>query len=296
MLRIRFSGEDLGRLRLARESSPWWDVVLSLRTLRGEPAHPQLSRWRQRVLDDCPDVGGIDVVAPLLTSMESDTDLQRTFAQRLPGHQRTLTAAAPVGHDQLLKRIAGYYDLAVRPYAAAISQALRTDWELHSAALFDHGVQELFAGFPPSMLHWQGSTLVGASDHHRDLELTGRGLIMIPSVFCWPHPILAAESATPILIYPASGSARAALDDHCPQPDEQDRLAGLVGPVRAQIIRSPQWPVTTAALAEHLGLARSTVSEHIRVLRRAGLVESTRRRNVVQHRLTDQGRQFRGQG
>src|SRR5690606_30268172 len=60
-----------------------------------------------------------------------------------------------------------------------------------------------------------------------------------------------------------------------PLPDT-DRLVILVGRGRAGVLRALHRPATTAALATELGLAPSTVSEHLTSLTAAGVVHRRR--------------------
>jgi hypothetical protein len=48
MLRIHFSGPDLGRLRLAPNADPLWEAVLSQHVLNDGVPHPRLASWRGR--------------------------------------------------------------------------------------------------------------------------------------------------------------------------------------------------------------------------------------------------------
>lgn len=46
MLRIHFSGPDLGRLRLAPNADPLWEAVLSQHVLNEGMPHPRFASWR----------------------------------------------------------------------------------------------------------------------------------------------------------------------------------------------------------------------------------------------------------
>jgi DNA-binding transcriptional ArsR family regulator len=64
--------------------------------------------------------------------------------------------------------------------------------------------------------------------------------------------------------------------------NDSDRLALLLGRGRAAILRSLATPSTTAGLAATLGLAPSTVSEHLSVLVEVGVAGRRRAgRHVV---------------
>jgi DNA-binding transcriptional ArsR family regulator len=302
VLKLRFTTDDLARIRLAPEPAPLWDVLMSAQVVQGRPTHPQLVRWKQRVLRRA--------------RRRKQTDLLRTVVETLGEHPQSPSVPDVVSddfHDALtdpasdaagnldtgqapdeLSQLAAYYQLAIRPHNGPVGRALRLDWELQSAELASAGLEQFFAGFAPSVLCWASDGLEVSAEHDGGVELGGRGLLMVPSVFCWPTAaVLDNHEQTPVLIYPASASARAALDEGSSTGASEDRLAALIGSVRARILSFPTWPTTTTRLAQRLGLAQSTVSDHIRALRAAGLIESTRRRNEVFHSLTDRGRLFR---
>ncbi|EME52805.1 hypothetical protein [Amycolatopsis decaplanina] len=62
MLRVHVSGEDLGRVRVAKKPDPMWETTLSLRRLqRGDGGLP-VRKWRGTVRSRFPKAAG-----PLLT-------------------------------------------------------------------------------------------------------------------------------------------------------------------------------------------------------------------------------------
>jgi DNA-binding transcriptional ArsR family regulator len=63
-------------------------------------------------------------------------------------------------------------------------------------------------------------------------------------------------------------------------------VARLLGTGRASVLVETAVPGTTGGLARRVGLAPATVSEHLAVLRDAGLVVSTRRGHEVLHQQT----------
>ncbi|WP_158791440.1 ArsR/SmtB family transcription factor, partial [Streptomyces sp. NRRL WC-3549] len=90
----------------------------------------------------------------------------------------------------------------------------------------------------------------------------------------------------PAVIYPARGVGglwtRAA--DRTP-----DSLARLLGRGRADVLCALDAPASTSALAHRLGLAPSSVSAHLSVLRGAGLLTSRRYGHQVLYERTPLG-------
>jgi DNA-binding transcriptional ArsR family regulator len=66
-------------------------------------------------------------------------------------------------------------------------------------------------------------------------------------------------------------------------------LAAVLGRTRAKAIRAIAVGCTTTEVAQVLGVATTTASEHATVLRNARLINTRRRRNVVLHTLTPLG-------
>jgi DNA-binding transcriptional ArsR family regulator len=124
-------------------------------------------------------------------------------------------------------------------------------------------------------------------DHPLDLWLEGRPLVLIPLVFESSVLVGSPSDATAIAIaYQARGaSALWAAEEGTPD----ERLELLLGQGRAAVLRALARPATTTELAARLHYAPSTVSAHLDVLARAGLVERHRVRRRVFYGLNDTG-------
>jgi DNA-binding transcriptional ArsR family regulator len=111
--------------------------------------------------------------------------------------------------------------------------------------------------------------------------------VLIPLVFA--RGVLMGESADENAValgYQARGTA--AL--FAPQETSFDgRLELLLGHGRAAVLRALDRPATTTELARRLSYAPSTVSAHLDVLARAGLLDRHRVRRSVFYGLNDTG-------
>jgi len=163
---------------------------------------------------------------------------------------------------------------------------LEADVGYQSRRLADGGLDRLFADLHPA-LHWTGDTLIrapGGDEHH---ELDGRGLLLMPSAFKWDEVVVITEPPwQPAVVYPARGlgglweparGTRAAA------------LARLLGRTRATLLTGLDEPASTTWLAHEHALAAATVSEHLAVLRDAGLVVGERHRHQIKYRRTVMG-------
>lgn len=143
--------------------------------------------------------------------------------------------------------------------------------------------EAMLSTFAP-MLHWRSPVLCADYPVDRDVHLQGRGLLLVPSYFCRRMPVaLLNENLMPVLVYPA----RAVRETAPTAPG--GRLAPLLGHTRAAVLQTLLEPRTTSELAQYAGVSLSSASEHAAVLRRAGLVISTRDRHRVRHTLTPLG-------
>jgi DNA-binding transcriptional ArsR family regulator len=118
---------------------------------------------------------------------------------------------------------------------------------------------------------------------HR-FDLAGAGIVLAPCAFTWPSLILGCCGVDqPVLIYPPRGVAELWEDTVAEQPDP---LSALVGRTRANLLAILALPSTTIQLAEHLDLSPAAVSQHLKILKDAGLVTAHRRGRMVLYQRT----------
>jgi len=120
--------------------------------------------------------------------------------------------------------------------------------------------------------------------HAMDIEVDcHRGLLLVPTVFITDRvQCVTADHWPPTIYYPATGAWW--LWD---PPAPPSVIGPLLGTRRAQILVSLVVPRTTGGVAETVKIAPATASEHLTVLREAGLVARRRLgRQVVYTRTT----------
>jgi DNA-binding transcriptional ArsR family regulator len=131
--------------------------------------------------------------------------------------------------------------------------------------VLDGGTEAMLAGFQPFMRR-AGDVLVAPYPVDRDLHLDGRGLLLVPSYFCRRTPLaLVDPSLPPVLVYPA-------WQPEVSRPAAPGRVVALLGRTRAGVLHSVRAPSTTSEIARRLLVSAATASEHLTVLRDAGLV------------------------
>ena len=125
-------------------------------------------------------------------------------------------------------------------------------------------------------------------DGHRDLA--GRGLLFVPSAFTWPRPAASIEAPwQPFLVYPARGIAAVGAGPR--------RAAGRARRAARRAAARPCSPAldaprSTTELARALELSPGSVSQHLSVLRDAGLVNAHRVGRAVLYVRSPTGEQM----
>lgn len=320
MLSIRFSGADLGRLRLAAEPDVMWETALSLHQLvNPDPFFGPWSRLARRALAGA----GLGRDAQLLTELVPPSSYFPDFLTP-PGHTTCLEtgidAALSTGKERLrdeicrlaqgarvgapgrfegiaagrpaaLRHLGGalrrYHAVTLAPYAPAAAALARGDAARHARQVLQRGSEALLYELGPQ-LRWRPPVLEVDYPVYRRLDLAGRGLLLVPSFFCHNHPIaLADPELTPVLVFPV---VRGPL--WIPRAAATSGGAGLdalVGPTRAAALRLLDTGHSTSELAARLRTSVSAASRHAAALRRAGLVATERLGTSVRHTRTALG-------
>ncbi len=186
-------------------------------------------------------------------------------------------------------------DLTERAWHALLAP----DWPRHRAVLeadiahrsrraADGGLDALLTGLHPG-IDWAGHslTLRMYGDLADAQRADGRGVLLMPSVFVWPDVVSGfARPWQPTVVYPARGMGRL---HSAPAPRPPEALARLLGHRRAAVLTGLTTPASTTELARRHGLAPSTVSAHLTVLREAGLLDARRRGYYVLYARTALG-------
>ncbi|WP_329122926.1 ArsR/SmtB family transcription factor [Streptomyces sp. NBC_01465] len=175
----------------------------------------------------------------------------------------------------------------VEPEWPRLRSLLEADIAYHSRRLAEVGLGGLLSELHPR-LSWDGTTLTLANNGEHVREPTGRGLMLMPSAFCWPEVISGFDAPwQPTVVYPARGIG--ALWTERDEGRTPEALARLLGRARADVLCALDDPASTTALAHRLRLAPSSVSAHLSALRGAGLLTSRRYGHQVLYERTPLG-------
>lgn len=320
-MHMYFGPQDLLRCRFA--VSPLCQTHEAVRTLRRPGRHGYHLPWLRRIrgalagLDlselwalmpspgYTPDFLGPPPESPCPSFEEELARLRATdpAAARVEMARSLATAprsaGAPLARELLadparaVRRLAEVTEKAwealVAPDWPRLRELLEADIAFRSRQLATGGLERLFADLRPAM-SWaeEGRLTVRTKGGVPPSQaLDGRGLLLMPSVFVWPEVVSGfAPPWQPTVIYPVRGIG--GLWQR-PSPGAAGALVRLLGANRAAILGGLAEPASTTALARRHGLAPSSVSEHLAVLRAAGLLTARRQGRQVLYERTPLG-------
>jgi hypothetical protein len=323
VIRFRFGHEDLVRTRFA--ISPLFDLTWSTDVLRNpaerslhlpwaRAARRRLEGFDYTLLDLLATSGNgyvPDFIAPPPTTplAELEDELARVRATPpervaveiawrfdglpMPDVVRPLIDDPERGLDELTRVMAGYFERAIAPWWPQIRAALQADIVHRARRLTAGGAIEVFDDLHPEV-SWRAGTLEVQRRYDQEVDLRGRGLLLVPAAFAWPRIFaMTDEPWQPGLVYTPRGIGMLWAPD-----GEGDRAAleALLGRRRAGILATLAVPVTTTDLARRLGASTAGVNEHLGILRRAGLVRAARDGRRVLYERTPMGDALLGAG
>jgi hypothetical protein len=318
---LGFGPSDLARCRFAY--SPMFETLAAVRIATG-PQGPGPGLHHSRWLRDArPRLRALDLrpitllqprrgytpdflsPPPLAPSSDFEAELTRVAATpapvvrqeielsllETPGAQTTELGRLLLGDPAevlslLVQLVRAAWQALVEPVWPRVRAALEADIAYRSRRLAEGGLDHLFADLDQT-LRWTGHTLVRDPGGNEHVELAGRGLLLMPSAFKWDEAIVITQPPwQPTVTYRVRG-----LGDlwQPAQADPSAALERLIGGTRATLLTGLDEPASTTWLARRHELAPGTVSEHLKVLREAGLVVGERHRHEVRYRRTRLG-------
>jgi DNA-binding transcriptional ArsR family regulator len=213
-------------------------------------------------------------------------DLAAVFAHRTPPPlARSLARGDGEALGQVVRAVRDAHELLVTPHWARVCDVVAADRGARARQLVEHGVGDLLANLP-GVLGWDGHVLHTGYPVDRTVRLGGRGLVLLPSYFCWHSPVTWLDAELPPVLTYQAHSPRAAAHADVLLPG---RLTSLLGRTRAECLRVLLVPRTTTELATSLGTSIGTASRQAAILRETGLVTSNRRGTAVLHTTTPLG-------
>jgi DNA-binding transcriptional ArsR family regulator len=302
VISFRFGAEDLLRTRFAM--SPLFELLRALRLAYSPRPPGVLARWvppaRERLGDDLdlrllrsligesgysPDFLAPPPRSPVPDVAEELARLRATPPEQVarelgwryprggPALARPLLADTPRVLAALADLMAELWSRLLAPDWPAIRAVLEADVEHRGRALMAGGSLEVFRDLHPAV-RWSRSALRVDRPYDATVDLAGRGLLLIPVAFGWPEVATMIDPPwQPALLYPPRGVGTL----WAPRAERDlGAIGALIGERRARLLAALDAPAATIDLAGRLRASPAGVSEHLGVLRRAGLVTARR--------------------
>jgi hypothetical protein len=314
---FRLAPGDVSAIRFG--VSPGHELSHAVRVLQRPGAHPLQWGWLRAVRGRVPReafellavVIGVDGYMPDFLTSEAGWDLE-------PDEEAARMRIAPVGpmlvdlhkmvvrsegaRQQAIRRMIDEPERARAMIAAAWSEVwaavlapvwtqlerlLRADIAVRSRRVAIAGVGAMVSELHPSVSWSDDAVRVELRLHREALDCRGSGLVLVPSVMSsFGCTVLTEPPAQPTVFYPARGVTETWARD---PTSTAAALGALIGPTRAEILLGAHVARTTSQVAANAGLAISTASHHLSVLREGGLIASTRDGTRVLHLRTPLG-------
>jgi DNA-binding transcriptional ArsR family regulator len=318
--RIHFSEADLARTQVSPTLGPLAETVLALALLRcSRQPRTMLSEWRGQVRVTPrmrpltalipPDCNGVDLptlvgeTATIEQGVQALLDVPREHLlvemewidrrHRLPPLAWAMAEAG--GRPELAEATQVAYQELIQPFWPRIRASLHAEQAARRRTLAKEGPGALLASLQGPLIRWRPPVLEILRPGQVEMELGGRGIALVPSVFVGRAPSLHEnpnnDDEMPRLILPAEGAGRARLwaASRGLAGSRGSALAALVGRNRAAVLQSIADGCTTTELARRVGISLAAASQHASVLRRAGLIATRRQGSAVLHVLTPLG-------
>jgi len=193
---------------------------------------------------------------------------------------------------RMVAALSEYWQACLEPWWPRIRAVLEADIVYRSRQLALGGARALFADLD-SRVRWADGVLyvdrLPGVDYVIDID--GRGLPLVPSLFCRGAITYISAEEPPLITYPARG--RATVWQTADVATDA-ALAELLGVPRARLLTLLDRPASTTELAHRLAVSPSAVSQHLRVLRAAGLLARARSGRAVLYLRSPLGDQLVG--
>jgi hypothetical protein len=320
MLHVPFTAEDVARTRFAPSPAPLLELTAAVATLQRRDA--LFAPWRRRTARALPrsvtplfELVPATLVGPLFLDpaiLDFDDGLDTVLSTPTPVIQAELrrifadrTRVSPWlraldDHDaeawQVLRgALEAGYDVLLAAHWPRIRACYQAELELKGRQWASAGVGGVLTTIHPGT-RWDGSALHIPVDVRLRIDLRGRGVTLMPSVFWRGRPLFTRHpDGSLVIVYPAvtplplaaNGNGNGGAGE-----SSRSSVVALLGSNRAGVLAAARLASTTTELARTAGVSLAAASEHATILRNAGLITSTREGRQVSHAVTWLGQQL----
>jgi DNA-binding transcriptional ArsR family regulator len=311
---------DLARIRFAR--SPVQELMASMR-VGGRADRTRMHRPWMRSVHGAVAALRLDLLRPLLAFPRYSPDfltptpegMDTRFADELDrlratpdtvvrAHLDLLDGAAALpkalvalyeNPERQLGRLAAevraYWAAAIEPIWPRLAGLLDAEVGYRADQLTSGGIVRLLGNLHPELEYAPDVLRIRWDAWQTQSRLDGTGVLLVPCVFAWPSLMVDTDPRAPKLVYSPRGVGQV-WDGSARRPAPP--IADLLGRSRATLLAALDLPLSTTQLARDLGLSTASVSEHLSVLRRCGLVTARRSGRSVLYRRTPLGTDLLG--
>lgn len=299
VLRVRLKDLDIARLRLVRRADALWEVRRSLLDInRGANSSPltgvgqsadSVKRWRPLlqlapVTGDAPSFlsptcGVSDIQEGLQSLVAMPSTALRTAAARFATTNDVAGWVHEIarGDQATMRRLAAvtdqYFNTLIAPHWAWMRRTVQDDVQARVEAMSE-GLEALLRSLHPTII-WEPPYLIVEDDQiQRELHLEGRGMALQPSFFGQGHVSCLENFSGPlVLVYPVRRPPRPSARYAPPLERSLDSLLGRTRSAALAILSKSS--CTTTELASKLGVSLPSASEQTKILREAGLINTS---------------------
>ncbi|MFI7546807.1 DUF5937 family protein [Actinoplanes sp. NPDC049599] len=312
MIELLCESGDLARIRFAR--SPMHELMTSMIIGRRADRARMHQPWARSVRGA---VAGLrlDLLRPLLgdpryfpdfltpspdrldTRFADELDRLRATPEAVVRSQLDLLGGAaplpaalvPLYEDperqlgRLAAEVRGYWTAAIEPIWPRLAALLDAEVGHRADQLTSGGIVRLLGNLHPELEYAQDALRIRWPTWQSQSRLDGAGVLLVPCVFVWPSLLVDTDPRAPKLIYSPRGVGQV-WDGAARRPELP--IADLLGRSRATLLAKLDLPLSTTQVARELGQSAASVSEHLSVLRRSGLVTARRSGRSVLYQRT----------
>ena len=297
MLRYLLTEDDVGSVRFG--ISPLCELGLSLRAIREPARFPLQLGWLRRTEEarahlDMATLNGLidermwtpDFLNPRpsspLTRLDDELDVllatpPEVFrADLIAVHGRipeVFAGSTSAALRRIVRALRQLWETCLEPYWPRMRAVLEADVVHRGRQIAQTGVAGMLNGLSSRIDYDHGVVSVRlATAVDREQAIDGNGLTLVPTMFT-RRASAPIGDGPPMILYSARGQGALWEAERVANPAA---VAAVLGQTRASLLAALGDPASSTELGVRLGVTASAVNQHLRVLRDAGLLVSTR--------------------
>ena len=190
------------------------------------------------------------------------------------GHVPEVFAGSPrVAVRRIVRALRELWTATFEPYWPRMRAVLEADVVYRGRQIAQGGLSVMLNDISSTVSYGDGVVSVRLKDPNDRLQrIDGNGLTLVPTMFTRRGSAPVGDGP-PLIMYPARGQGALWEAEQVANPAA---LAAILGETRASLLSALGDPASSTELGVRFGVTASAVNQHLRVLRDAGLLVSTR--------------------